>query len=705
MNNHLRRALIPLVMTVLVAGVADVASAQSWDDSKFIFGRKETFGIGPRAMGMGGAFSAVADDASAVYWNPAGLVQVPNYVISFSSAPVYFREKTQGSREAFGKPWFASVQIIAPIAKDNTVGLSYFRPFHPQRNFFLGQNLPLFPSYLQFEQSYLMNPSFQQDELLFTYAARFSRARAFSVGVNVKRVSNDRYYIRYFGSDPNLEAALANSIRVRGYGVDLGFMYRIPIKKYSEELRVSLVLKDLVTRVTLLDGLEMTLPNGDIWPYGSGVESDVPPEITMGVAYKNTHFFRLRNITALDFDQISDPRFDSSENKFMRLGTEFWFFRDILALRGGYSTPLSRPGHLSLGMSVRALQGDFQVDMAYINPVASDSALEQGTAIAVSNARGINFEKFHIGLSYRFGEEEEIPPPKVDASVRPAQFSPSRGEKAEFFLDTTEDVSIERWSVLIYDGQNKLVRGLRGRGTPPTQLTWAGETDSYEPAPSGIYTWAFQVRDQLGHVGSTPVKTVEILAPPAPEVAKDARRLYTIRQQQEALLTQERQQLTSLAQEALQKLLEDPEAEANTSNAVSEAGTDLLDAEGNTVTPEAGNVAVLGFTNLAPDQVLNAHFETNPDGDRVVVVNYRSKLTVVPYLYREAAAVIKTASRSVGTGPAQVVTRAYYGKNELVVMTPSAAADGYASGRLSDQQLFQASDVRINGEKVIPNVQ
>jgi len=236
-------------------------------------------------------------------------------------------------------------------------------------------------------------------------------------------------------------------------------------------------------------------------------------------------------------------------------------------------------------------------------------------------------------------------------------------------------------------------------------LTWAGETDSYEPAPSGIYTWAFQVRDQLGHVGSTPVKTVEILAPPAPEVAKDARRLYTIRQQQEALLTQERQQLTSLAQEALQKLLEDPEAEANTSNAVSEAGTDLLDAEGNTVTPEAGNVAVLGFTNLAPDQVLNAHFETNPDGDRVVVVNYRSKLTVVPYLYREAAAVIKTASRSVGTGPAQVVTRAYYGKNELVVMTPSAAADGYASGRLSDQQLFQASDVRINGEKVIPNVQ
>ena len=34
----------------------------------------QTFGgIGTRAEGMGGAFVAVADDASAVYWNPAGI--------------------------------------------------------------------------------------------------------------------------------------------------------------------------------------------------------------------------------------------------------------------------------------------------------------------------------------------------------------------------------------------------------------------------------------------------------------------------------------------------------------------------------------------------------------------------------------------------------------------------------------------------------
>ncbi|HBR28706.1 MAG TPA: hypothetical protein DD789_04595, partial [Firmicutes bacterium] len=33
-------------------------------------------GMGGRAMGMGGAFTAVADDGTAAYWNPAGLTQL-----------------------------------------------------------------------------------------------------------------------------------------------------------------------------------------------------------------------------------------------------------------------------------------------------------------------------------------------------------------------------------------------------------------------------------------------------------------------------------------------------------------------------------------------------------------------------------------------------------------------------------------------------
>src|SRR3989304_4469026 len=48
----------------------------------------QTFGgIGTRAEGMGGAFVAVADDASAVYWNPAGIATGATFDFQVSGGP------------------------------------------------------------------------------------------------------------------------------------------------------------------------------------------------------------------------------------------------------------------------------------------------------------------------------------------------------------------------------------------------------------------------------------------------------------------------------------------------------------------------------------------------------------------------------------------------------------------------------------------
>jgi len=40
--------------------------------------------VGARQLAMGGAFIAIADDASAVYWNPAGLVQLKNIEFTYT---------------------------------------------------------------------------------------------------------------------------------------------------------------------------------------------------------------------------------------------------------------------------------------------------------------------------------------------------------------------------------------------------------------------------------------------------------------------------------------------------------------------------------------------------------------------------------------------------------------------------------------------
>jgi hypothetical protein len=64
-----------LVFTAIIVLSAASASAAVNDSAGIIF-PETSIGAGARAAGMGGAFTAVADDASAAYWNPAGLSQV-----------------------------------------------------------------------------------------------------------------------------------------------------------------------------------------------------------------------------------------------------------------------------------------------------------------------------------------------------------------------------------------------------------------------------------------------------------------------------------------------------------------------------------------------------------------------------------------------------------------------------------------------------
>jgi hypothetical protein len=64
-------------------------------------------GTGARAIGFGGAFTAVSDDASAAFWNPAGLSQLKNSQVllsydlpnEFSSAILIFKPPLNALRK------------------------------------------------------------------------------------------------------------------------------------------------------------------------------------------------------------------------------------------------------------------------------------------------------------------------------------------------------------------------------------------------------------------------------------------------------------------------------------------------------------------------------------------------------------------------------------------------------------------------------
>lgn len=101
-------------------------------------------GSGARAMGMGGAFIGIADDATAASWNPAGLIQLEKPELSIVGA--YFNRKEEfssninpeinntGDVDEVNLNYF-SVTYPFQFYKNMVVSLNYQRLYEFKRNF------------------------------------------------------------------------------------------------------------------------------------------------------------------------------------------------------------------------------------------------------------------------------------------------------------------------------------------------------------------------------------------------------------------------------------------------------------------------------------------------------------------------------------------------------------------------------------------
>jgi len=79
----MKKSKAGIIVLVLLA-LAAAASAQiSIPWSRYTPPKIDLTGQGARALGMGGAFIGLADDATAISWNPAGLAQLDRPEISF----------------------------------------------------------------------------------------------------------------------------------------------------------------------------------------------------------------------------------------------------------------------------------------------------------------------------------------------------------------------------------------------------------------------------------------------------------------------------------------------------------------------------------------------------------------------------------------------------------------------------------------------
>lgn len=124
MHNTLKRWLVVLILISLVfTGTVDSIAQEEQDYAALIYTGDVTkkgsstaqfleIGIGARALSMGSAFTAVADDATALYWNPAGITQIASASVSGTHTE-----------------WFADMSLdyvaaLIPVSNGQVLGFS-----------------------------------------------------------------------------------------------------------------------------------------------------------------------------------------------------------------------------------------------------------------------------------------------------------------------------------------------------------------------------------------------------------------------------------------------------------------------------------------------------------------------------------------------------------------------------------------------------
>ncbi len=195
-------------------------------------------GSGARAAGMADAFVAVADDATAASWNPAGLVQLERPEISIVGS-------YNGIIEGFSANWhdevdswhhdnnfdlnFLSVTYPLPVllfGRNASVGLYYQQKYDFSRKFKLKYNLPI----VQAGDTTVLNQfdkmDFEQEGSLSTITPAFAMevTKRLSLGLSVN----------FWRSTPLSENGWTQTIRGRSF-VQYGTTFSLTQVKKEEE--------------------------------------------------------------------------------------------------------------------------------------------------------------------------------------------------------------------------------------------------------------------------------------------------------------------------------------------------------------------------------------------------------------------------------------------------------------------------------------
>ncbi len=289
-------------------------------------GKFLSMGIGPRALSMGGAFTSVANDASAMYWNPAGIDELKQNQVIFTQTN-----------------WFVNIKLnyVGAVFKAGLMGS-------------VGVNMTAL-TMGDMEVTTANNPEGTGD---------YFSAGMYAFGITIARHLTQKFII---GANFKYVRENISQSAAQGVAVDIGTMFITPF--YG--IRLATSISNFGTKMQMRgdDLLIQHDPNPNIHGDNSNLNAyyeteryELPLRLQIGLA-RDFHPLQGQRLTLAV--EAAHPN-DNSE--YMNLGGELALFNERVFLRGGFKSLFmeDREEGLTLGAGYHTPSlGKFSLNIDY----------------------------------------------------------------------------------------------------------------------------------------------------------------------------------------------------------------------------------------------------------------------------------------------------------------------------------------------------
>lgn len=332
LRNVVANALIFMTSTIGVAQTTGESSVSNVGTNAAAF---LEIGVGARAQAMGGSFCSIADDATAMYWNPAGIADMGHFEASFTNI------------DWLADVYFGYAAVVAPIGALGAVGVDVSVLDAGER--------PV----RTVAQPEGTGEIYGSRDLSLGFAFAMNLTDRFSIGFHGKYIRQEIWH----------ESA-------NGFGLDLGALYKMPI----DGVQLGFSVLNFGTRMKM-SGRDLLRPfDPDPENFGNdaiNVEF-VTESFQLPLMFRFGMSYRIQMNRAGSLLVSTDLLHPSNNTESINFGGEYTF-NDFVFIRGGYESLFERDRENGLtlggGLKVKLFDaGTLRIDYAYVDWGVLDSA-------------------------------------------------------------------------------------------------------------------------------------------------------------------------------------------------------------------------------------------------------------------------------------------------------------------------------------------